>query len=48
MTSIGPDNVVFLDFYNKSIQLKGLINIVELDADLFSLEMLSSRIWKGV
>ena len=31
---MGPDNVVFLDFYNKSIQLNGLINMVELDVNI--------------
>ena len=49
MTSMGPDNVVFLDFYNKSIQLKGLIDMVELDVDLlFSRDVFLKDLERGV
>ena len=49
MTSIGPDNVVFLDFYNESIQLEGHIDMLELDMDLlFSRNIFLKDLEKGV
>ena len=35
MNSRGPDNVVFLDFHNNLIQLKGFVDMVELDINLW-------------
>ena len=49
MTSMCPDNIFFLDLYNKSIQLEGLVDMVELDMDLlFSRDIFLKDLESGV
>ena len=45
---MGPDEVIFLDYYNKSVLVEVNVNIVELGIDLlFSREMFLSDLEKG-
>ena len=49
MTSMGPNNITFLDFDSKSIQLDGLVDMVQLDMDfLFSRDIFLKDLEKGV
>ena len=49
MTAMGPDKVIFLDFYNRSVCMKGDVDMVGLDMDLlFSSETFLSDLEKVV
>ena len=49
MTAMGPDEVIFLDFYNRSVRVEGDVDMVELDMDLlFSRDTFLSDLEKVV
>ena len=48
MTPMGPDKVVFLDYYNKSVLVEWRVDMVELDMDLlFSQNTFLNDLEKG-